>query len=52
MVVTGQVASDDQLEIIDQFDEKDLEEDLKECSHIFDSYQNEAESKSKYYLQI
>ena len=36
MVVTGQIASDDQIELIETFDENELNDELQKCSHIFE----------------
>ena len=45
MVVTGQVASPSQLDVIDQFDEEQLAMELQKCDHIFRA-QNLFEQKS------
>jgi hypothetical protein len=40
MVMTGQIAPLKQIEIIDQFDEEELQLELKQCSHIFEEQRN------------
>jgi hypothetical protein len=52
MVVTGQIADPIQLEIIDQFDEEELKEDLKNCSHIFEAQKIFKEKKESLILSI
>ena len=35
MIISGVKASDDQLKIIDSFNEEELEKELDECNHIY-----------------